>query len=269
MRARLALSGLMSSILLLSGQLALAAEEEKEELVSDRPDFVESSKVVGRGVVQLETSVAFERNESNGVRERTSTTPTLLRVGISDSVELRFETDGRTVARTDVLAAGTHSTERGYADTAIGVKWHAMDPVGSLPSLGFLLHFDTASGSAAFRGNGVRPSLRMAAEWDLPGDLSLGVMPGVMFDKEANGERFTSGIFAVALDREWNKQVHTFVELAVPQMASNEHGGNQATFDVGGTYLVAKDLQLDIGFFRGLNKNTPSLSWTVGLTAKF
>jgi hypothetical protein len=36
------------------------------------------------------------------------------------------------------------------------------------PSLGVLLHADLPSGSRELRGHGVRPSLRLAAEWDLP-----------------------------------------------------------------------------------------------------
>ena len=58
------------------GSLPLAATAGDDDMIStDRPDFVESSQVVGRGRLQLETSVQWERD--HGVR--TLTTPTLLR----------------------------------------------------------------------------------------------------------------------------------------------------------------------------------------------
>jgi hypothetical protein len=50
-----------------------------------------------------------------------------------------------------------------------------------------LAHADLPSGSRALRGEGVRPSLRVSAEWDLPADLSLGVMPGIAVDRNAQG----------------------------------------------------------------------------------
>jgi hypothetical protein len=146
----------------------LAHAEQADTIVTDRPDFVESSNVVGKGRFQLETSVLAERKRDEFSRDTTITTPTLLRVGLNDVLELRFETDGRTVARsTD--ASGFRTVQAGYSDTSVGVKWHFADEHDGAPSLGVLLHGDMPSGSRGLRGDGVRPSLRLAAEWELPG----------------------------------------------------------------------------------------------------
>jgi hypothetical protein len=45
----------------------------------------------------------------------------------------------------------------------------------------------------------VRPSLRVSAEWDLPDDLSLGVMPGIAVDRNAAGKPYRYGILGVVL----------------------------------------------------------------------
>lgn len=111
----------------LYGATVLAAGDDSgdsDKIATDRPDFVESSDVVGKYRFQIETSVALERNKEDGFKERTFSTPTLLRYGVSDNLELRAETDGRLVARTDDLVAGTRVTERGYGDLSLGVKWH-------------------------------------------------------------------------------------------------------------------------------------------------
>ena len=50
----------------------------EEPISTDRPDFVESSDVVGKGRFQLETGFSSERNKADGVKERLTTTPTLL-----------------------------------------------------------------------------------------------------------------------------------------------------------------------------------------------
>jgi hypothetical protein len=67
----------------------------------------------------------------------------MLRIGLGDTTELRVETDGRTVAH----AGG--ATTAGYADTSVGIKWHTADQDGAAPSLGWLLHADLPSASAA------------------------------------------------------------------------------------------------------------------------
>ncbi|MGK5025192.1 transporter [Janthinobacterium sp. RB2R34] len=241
---------------------------EDDQIATDRPDFVESSAVVGKYRFQIETSVATERNKADGVRERTFSTPTLLRYGISDTFELRAETDGRLIARTDDLGAGTRSTERGYGDLSLGVKWHAIDQAGLTPSMGVLGHVDLDSGSARFRGNGARPSLRVVAEWELPQDMSLGIMPGVLFDKNDTGRRYTAGILGVVVGKEWNERWRSFVEVAAPQIARARNGGNVVTLDVGAAYLLTKQCQLDTAISRGLNRNTADWSWTIGLSLK-
>lgn len=240
---------------------------ENDEIVTDRPDFVESSNVVGKHHFQIETSFVGERNNANGVKDRSYTTPTLLRYGISDTLELRLETNGRIVQKTTSGAGSV--TARGYSDMSLGVKWHAADAEGGRPSIGWLLHADLDSGSASFRGDGVHPSLRVAAEWELPNELSLGVMPGIVYDRNAAGERFVGGMFGIVLGKAWNERLRSFVELALPQIARANNGGSLANVDFGAAYLLSNNWQIDTGLSRGLNKNTPDLAWTVGLSARF
>lgn len=256
-------------IALLTLPLLAHAADEKDQIVTDRPDFVESSNVVGAGRFQIETSFALERNKANGTRERTYSTPTLLRFGITDTLEARIETDGRMRTVTDDLATGARQTDNGYADVSLGVKWHFADEQGSRPSMGVLAHVDLDSGSAPFRAPGKGGSLRLAAEWELPGDLGLGVMPGIAWQRNDNGERYTSGIFGIVLGKEWSERFRTFVEYSAPQIARGRNGGSVSTFDIGGAYLVTDTVQVDTALSRGLNKNTPDWSWTVGLSIKF
>jgi hypothetical protein len=241
---------------------------EDDTISTDRPDFVESSQVVGKGRVQLETSVQGDRLRTDDSHERMLSMPTLLRIGVGESTELRIETDGRNVIHASDPATGARSVTAGYADTAIGVKWHLKDGQDNQPSLGVLLHADLPSGSRELRGHGVRPSLRLAAEWDLPQDLSFGVMPGVGVESDENGARYGYGILAATLGKEFNERVRGFVELAAPQIARAAHGGTQVSFDTGLTYLVNKNVQADVSLTHGLNRRTPDLSVALGLSIR-
>ena len=263
------LASLTLCALAASTLLPLVANASEESLATDRPDFVESSNVVGKGRFQIETSVALERDARDGVRTRLYSTPTLLRMGVSDSLELRVETDGALRLRVD--EAGARTNERGLADVALGVKWHTHDgdEVTYKPGIAWLLHVDADTGSRPFRGQGLRPSLRMVAEWELPGGYSFGVMPGVFMERNASGKRYSGAIFALVAGKSFTERTRGFVELSGQQLATKENGGNVVTADAGLAFLVTDSVQLDTAVSRGLNKNTPDFSWTIGLSVRF
>jgi hypothetical protein len=263
------LSLILAALCLACSGTAGAAEDDA--ISPDRPSVAESSQVVGKGRFQLETGLQWDRLRDETVHERTLTTPTLLRIGLGERAELRIETDGRTIVHDADPASGQHTVTAGYADTSVGVKWHLRDQQEgqmSQPSLGVLLHADLPSGSRTLRGRGVRPSLRLAADWELPNDYALTVMPGVGVDSDERGARYGYGVLAVELDKAFGERLHGFVELAAPQIARASHGGTQAVFDAGLTYLVNKDLQVDAALMRGLNRRTPDLGLTVGLSLR-
>lgn len=242
-----------------------------EAISTDRPDFVESSDVVGPGHVQIETGFSSERRDADGVRSRVRTTPTLLRLGTGRTMELRIETDGFAASDARDKATGATQRERGFADVSLGVKWRMQDgdEAGGTPGIAWLAHLDLDSGTRAFRGQGMRPSLRLVAEWDLPHELSLGVMPGLTFDKNATGGRFVAGILGATLGRSWTPAWRTFVEIAGQQLAADNNGGSTVTLDAGVTHLVSESLQLDFAVARGLTSSAPALRWSVGMSVRF
>jgi len=233
-----------------------------DAISTDRPDFVESSDVVGAGHFQLETGLTADRTTRDGITVRTLTTPTLFRLGVGETTELRLETDGWTHER--VAGATTH----GWSDLSLGIKWHMQDGAGATPGVGWLLHVDTATGSRAFRGEGLRPSLRAAIEWDLPEDFSLGVMPGVYMDR-IGGRRFAGGILAATLGKEWSPRWHSFIELAGQQLASRRNGGSVVTLDAGVAFIATPTLQFDVEASHGLTNAAPDLEAGAGVSIKF
>lgn len=252
---------------LLTPMLAVAADEV-EPIATDRPDFVESSLTVGRSVFQIETSVARERNTRKHADETMWSTPTLLRYGVSDDVELRLETDAFTWTRSK--EGGSSSTERGFSDSSLGVKWHVLDgDEHGRPSVGLLFHVDLNSGSSAFRRNAHAPSIRAVAEWELPKDMSLGVMAGVVADKDDDGDRFASGILAATVGKAFTERWRGFVELAGRSLTKSEYGGNVVTLDLGTAYYIDADTQIDAAVELGANDNTPNHAWTIGISHRF
>ena len=256
------------AVLLSMACAGVQAQQKNQPIVSDRPDLVETSEVVGKGRVQLETGFLVERERSADEHERSWSMPTLLRVGLNDALELRLESEGRTVQHSIDKASGERSTVAGYADTSIGFSWHVLDARGMWPSMAVLAGAELPTGSKRLRGEGVRPSLRVVGEWELPGELELGVMPGLAVDNKDDTGRYTHGIFGVVLEKAFSERLHGFAEVALPQIARSRHGGTQASFDIGAAYFLSNDCQIDTMFSRGLNHRTPYASFTVGLSIR-
>lgn len=256
----------MRSILFVAAAAALvtAPVAAQEAIATDRPDFVESSLTVGKKVFQFETSAATDWTTTAGTTARVVATPTLLRYGITRTLELRLETDGFYSASADGL-----DTQTGMADAALGLKWHALDAKGAVPSLAFLLHGDVPTGSAAFRGIGIRPSLRTVGEWALPGGFGLGVMPGVAYDPNGGEGQQWTAILGATVGRPVSERLRFFVEYAAEQLPTSENGGTVALFDVGSAFLITNDVQLDVSYRHGLTDLASDHSLALGFSSRF
>lgn len=256
-----------TTMLAVAVALCAAGAQAQDVIESGRPDFVESSTVVGKGRFQLEAGLQYERDRNRAGRERVLSTPTVLRFGVADTVELRVETEGR--MNRHVGAGGGRSTDAGYGDTTLALGWHLIDAAGSRPSVGLLASAEFDSGSRAFRGEGVRPALRVIGEWTLPNGMALGVMPGIGVERDGEGAaRYRYGLFGIVLAKGFGERLRGIVEVALPHIAPSRHGGTEASFDVGAAYLLSKDVQLDAMLSRGLNSRTPDVAFTVGLSIR-
>lgn len=256
----------MGAALLLA---AHAAQADPDDAISpDRPGFANAPDVVGKGRVQLETSVQWDRERHDDEHERTVSTPTLLRFGVSDKVELRLETDGRDIVHDVDPATGERTTTVGYADTSLGVKWRLAEQQGARPSLALLGEVELPSGSRDLRGRGARPAVYLPAGWDLDRGWSVQFEPGVAMENDERGARYRYGFMALTLAKELTERWQGFAEVAAPQIASRGHGGTQAAVDGGFTYRVSKDCQLDLSVVHGLDHQTPDLSVAFGLSMR-
>lgn len=259
---------LQAALLVLACSAPLAHADDDDAINPDRPNVANSSQVVGNGRVQLEIGANWDRLRNDDLRVRTLSTPTLLRIGVSDTTELRLETDGRNIEHDTDPATGTRTTSAGWNDTSIGFKWHFADGEGSQPSLGLLGSVGLPTGSSALRARGLLPQVVLLAEWELPKGWSLGVSPGVGRDLDDNGARYSYGILAASLGKKITERAAGFFEVAAPQIASASHGGNRTQVDAGVSWLVNKNCQVDAMVVHGLNRHTPDLSLAFGLSVR-
>jgi hypothetical protein len=249
----------MIGLFLFVVSFVIVAPGAHAQLVTDRPDFVESSRVVGVGVVQLEMGGTFTDVEPG---LEVWATPTLVRFGLSSRLEFRAES---MLLSYKSLSRGEGKI--GVSDIALGAKVHLQDASGGRPSSGLLLHVALPTGSAVYRGKGARPSLRVSSEWELPADFSFSVMPGVAMDHDGE-KRFASGILGVVVGWGWTDDLRSFGEVALPQIASDEYGGVLATFNTGATLLLSPDHQMDMGVSLPLTDGADDIVLGLGFSVR-
>lgn len=240
-----------------------------EAIDTDGPDFVDSSEVVGNGRFLIEQDAVTEREGRNAEPSRTVSTPTLLRYGVGETVELRLQAD--TYIRKTGVNRGLGSGVEGYGDLGVGLKWHTHDrrEAENRPAVSWILQLDTPSGSKDFRGHGTRPSLRSVITWDLPQQISLALMPGLTGDSRADGHRYTSGMFGINFGKRFTERFRMFVESAYSQLARAENGGVVAAWDIGAVYLLTNDWQLGSRFAAAANRNSPGSMFLIEVAGRF
>lgn len=245
----------------------VARADEPEPIDTDRPDITNSPKVVGPGVFQVETGVAWERVRQGGRSDRGLYTPVTLRLGLSEHWEARLETSGYS----HVHSATPGSVERtgGYSPLEIGAKYQFQDPPkGShRPTLGAMAQVRVPSGSGQFETDRVTGSVRLLADWEVTSKWSVDAnLGGGIGEDDAT---FGYPLATVSANYEATKRLTTFAEFAY-QGAELNLGGKGLLFDGGFLYRVGQDTQVDLGLGTGLTEiRTPDLFWTVGLSHRF
>lgn len=246
-------------------------DKEAEDVISsDRPGFVESSTVMKKGRFQLESGLGYAKSRQDNARERTTTSPFLIRYGSADTWELRLESDGWTRQANSQDQQPT-TIQKGYADLAIGIKWHMQDADenSAKPAIAWLAHLDLTTGSRAFRAQALSPSLRMVAEWELADDLGFAMMPGWAWDKDDAGKRYSRGILGFTLSHAINRQWNTYVELSGEQLAAKQHGGSIISYGAGVSYIVNSELQVDFSMSKLKSGNAPDWQAGLGFSLRF
>ena len=141
----------------------------------------------------------------------------------------------------------------GFTDVSLGAQWRVRGgDAGWLPGVAWLADVEATTGSPAFRGRSLRPSLRATAEWTLPQQMTLGVMPGLYRDRGDDGRHYAAGVLAVTLGKAWTPRLQSFVELAGQRQSRTQFDGSLLDIDTGLAFTATRTMQFDVVVSRSL-----------------
>lgn len=243
------------------------------ELSTDRPDQTESPYTVDAGHWQFEFDFFnYTHDRENGVRTQTlNVAPLNAKLGLTNSADLQLIFDNYTTER--VRTGGATTTTRDWGDVTIRVKQNLWGNDGGdtafavMPFVKIPLHLGDA-GNDLVEGGVILP-LAIA----LPRGWNLGLMTEV--DVLANDTPSPNGsnrhfewINSITFSHDITKKLGGYVEFFSAH--SYENGTEwSAQIDVGLTYSINNDTQLDVGCNFGATRNAPDVQPFLGLTLRY
>lgn len=132
-----------------------------DPIVTDRPDFTESTETVPTGMKQLEAGSTFANAE---YAETATLGEALLRVGTSAHTELRIGLNSYALTR------GDGPTPNGFEDISIGTKVKLLSSggTGSLkPALAVIIATSVPTGMPGMSDRKPLPEVKFGMAWDL------------------------------------------------------------------------------------------------------
>lgn len=250
----LRLTPLAGLLVLCAAGSSLAQTAPDPELITDRPDFTESSEVVGRGVVQIEAGITVEEPDSS---VRQVTLPQLLvRIGLGSRVELRLASDGF-VSQSLADAGGRHS-HRGRSDMEIGAKVKLLDADRAGFDLALIPALSLPIASDDFGSHGYDPGVKLTVARDLPREFGLSANVNTASVTEGDGRVWTREA-SVSLAHGLGGPFGGYWEA----YGSFDRGGCDCTLNTGVTMALGANRQVDVEVGHGVSGD--ARGWFVGL----
>jgi hypothetical protein len=233
-----------------------------EPLVTDRPDFTESTSAVSPGHYQLEggfTSARIGEEESQSFGEL------LLRIGVFERWEARLGIGS--FSRTDPGLPGVDAIS-GYEDPFIGLKVRLTEEDSDLlapgqPVVALLLATTVPVGDDELTSDEWEPEAKLALSWDLSSRLSIASNLNYAYPADG-GDRFHQWSGSLTAGLSLTDRMGMYLEGFGFSKESADGSATQY-FNTGLTYLLSNDLQLDARVGAGLDD--PSPNWFAGIGA--
>ena len=224
-----------------------------QEIITDRPDQTESAIVIPKSSLQIEMGAIS--GTSNDRTIKTFAGPsTLIRYSLSKAFELRVFNQFESI-RVDL--DGDKIESKGLSDFEIGFKTQILK-MGKT-NIAFLSHIilPTANDELSNKKIGIINKLCISNQ--LNDDIGLGYNIGYEFVGEMHA--FT---YSLAVGFPLFSNFGMYIE---PYGSLLEGGLFESNFDLGLTYLIVSNFQLDLSYGTGLNNDmqyvSAGFSWNI------
>ena len=234
---------------------------QADPIVTDRPDFTESSTLVPKGRVQFESGVTFSKSSDNSGGVKSSSFPELLvRYGVTPHIELRAAQSYLHVTQPIELGGNTTTRQALY----LGIKVGLGSQRGGRPELALMVQslFPTGDDSVA---EGIYPGVALLAGWALSPtwSLALGLQGNAV-----GGDAYVMAPSA-SLGRALSRKVKAYAEVfSFVPVHSEDETATPHYANVGLALLLSNNAQLDARLGIGLSESTDRYFFGFGFSIR-
>jgi hypothetical protein len=245
--------------------------ELMREMVTDRPDATEAAYTVDAGHVQVEVDLAkftSDRHSSDGTRaEEWNLGAVNLKLGLFNNVDLQIVLDNYVEQRTREPGAGTR-TPSGFGDITARLKINLWGNDGGPTALAIMPFVKLPLSESSLRNGETEGGIIIPFALDFTERCGIGVMTEVDFVSDEHGGHDVEWVNSITLGYDFTDRVGGYVEFF--SVVGNAPGFDwQGQVDVGFTYAVTADVQLDLGCNFGVTRSAPDYQPFLGLSIRF
>jgi hypothetical protein len=241
------------------------------ELSTDRPDQTESAYTVDAGHFQVEMDLVnftYDRSSPGGARtEIWNVAPMNLKVGLLNHVDLQIVLDNYVEVRTRD-AAGTTERASGFGDITARLKINLWGNDGGRTALAVMPFVKLPLSATDLRNGETEGGIIIPFALELPGSWGLGAMTEVDFVSAEEGGHETEWLNSITLSCDFTERIGGYVEF-VAVVGTAPGFAWQGQVDLGFTYALSPDVQLDAGCNFGVTESAPDYQPFLGLTVRF
>ena len=254
-------------------------ENAMREMDTDRPNITNTPHTIDAGHFQIETGLYdashfHDRTHGGDVVTNTLTLGHInTRLGLTDRIEINATIDSYNRVKTTDNLAGQTTKLSGFGDTVIGGKLNLWgneggdDPWASGFALQPQLKLPTAQ--SGIGNNRVEWAIGAPFLVNLVGGFHLGLETALGQERNTANNGYVVGWQnSASLDHVIFSGVDVYLEYAM-HVTSERGTQPQQSVDIGFTYPITGNLAIDSGVFIGVNKATPGIEWTSGISFRF
>jgi hypothetical protein len=243
-------------------------KECMREMSTDRPDFTESAYSVPAGHIQVEANFVNWTHDSEAGTEQEETIlgGVNFKLGLTDNSDIQFVFDITTIQYLRATEDSPRERQSGFSDLTIRYKHNLFGNDSGNSALALMPYVTMPTGSDAIGQEDFGGGLIVPFNFDISERFAAGLMTQLDYleDSDLDGHHYEFHNSAT-VGYSWNDELGTFIEFV--SSSSREAGASwQGIFNVGFTYLVAEDVQLDGGMGFGVNKEAPDLNAFWGIS---
>lgn len=244
------------------------------DLSTDRPDQTESPYTVDAGHFQLEMDLAnytSDRDTSGGsdLRMRVwSVAPLNLKLGLTNRIDVQLMVDPLVSVRVEDRATGLVAKASGFGDVTTRLKFNLWGNDGGDTALAVMPFVKWPLSASDIRNGKTEGGIIFILGFELPAGWGSAVMTEFDFVSDGAGGRDVEWLNSITFSHDLTERLGGYLEFVA--VTGDAPGFKwQGQVDLGLTYALGPNAQLDLGCNIGVTKSAPDYQPFVGLSRRF